>query len=645
MMPLPRTSGRTPRWATAAIVAGLILVQALLGTPAIAQGCNQAPTPELPGSGSIVGQLDPSPIGQGSPGSPYAAVAYAGLRWYTYGNSGFCSFSNPGASADTEVGNVLFNGGKSITALTNGLHYLMAEGGMFAQFDQFVTAGTRVLYNAVFTPYIAVVLVLVAMAILYWTWHGDLATIGRKTVWILAGLWLAAAAYLTPLLYTRLSDALLVNGTSDVQTNILRQSGLPHVDEVNGLPTLLHEQTVWIPWLQGEFGSEISPQAQQYGQELMLAQACSKEEVLLNTCDTAAKQQQFNDVATKVANTPADPYFTGAAGNRVGAGASSIIKALSYDLFPLLSELGILMAQIIIRVVVLGGPLLGLLAILNNSVMPTVFRSIGNALGQGIILAIAAAMDTFALEWFLAPERGLTPLTQLIVMTLITVVLWIAIRPHRRLTQMAESGLGIAMPNWAQWRMRRAMRRGYRRFRAAGVGRFLGRIDSWVGDRAERLARDPDPEPSWDDDGPDDDAAEEDPPRTRRGRARPEAGGEPVSPPAGRRNRSPEPATPDRDADTGRDRADSSGTRSSRGPQRAAEPRPRTESGGPDDGGRQEPSQPRPPERDRPSTRSGDDEQRPVYPSVVEDDVRYQVWRPDGTVRQGQRPEERDPEE
>lgn len=668
-------AARAKRWVAAAAAVGILLLQALLGTPAMAQGCNQAPTPDVPGSGSIVGQIDPPTIGHGDPGSAYDTVAYAGLKWYTYGNSGLCSLSNPAASADTTVGNLLFNVGKSITALTNGLHYLMADGGTLAQFDQFVATGTHVLYNAVFTPYVAVALVLVAIAILYWTLHGDLARIGRKTLWILAGLWLAAATYLAPLLYTHLSDSFLILGTTDVQSNILRQTGLPNTTEANSVPTLLHDQTVWIPWLQGEFGSETSPQAQQYGRELMLAQACSKTEVLLASnppsnanpasecgtqANTAAKQQQYNDVATALANTPADTYFTGAAGNRTGAGASSVFKALCYDLFPLVSELGILLAQIIIRVVVLGGPLLGLLAILNNSVMPSVFRSIGNALGQGLILAVASAMDTFALQWFLDPQRDLPVLAQIMVMTLITVVLWITVRPDRRVTQMAESGLGIAMPNWAQWRMRRAMRRGYRRFGGAGR-RAFGRIDSWVGDRAERLAGDPGGEPSWDDDAADefdDDSAEDEPQGIRGGRVRPEAGGEQV-PGDGRRGRPDEarrpsrtstgqhdqpaePPTQARHADTGRHGADPGAMPSQQSPQRTPQPRPRprTEGGDTGEGRRQEPAQPQWLERDHPGTSSGDLEQRPVYPSVVEDDERYQVWRPDGTIRQGQRPEE-----
>ena len=467
------------------LLVAVLGLQVLLGTPAVAQGfgCSSPPTPEYAGAGSVVSQVDPPTLGHGLVGSAYDEVAYAGLVWHTYGYSGPCVAADPQAGVDTYLGGILFDVGKVVTAATNGLWYFVQNGGELDQLDEFVNVATPAFYDAVFAPYLAVVLLLVAMVILWRTLQGDLPEIGKKVFWIGAGLWLASTTYLTPLVYTELTDQVLVHGAAELQGNLLKTAG--YEDLRDGLPTLLHDQTVVQPWQSGEFGGSTNPQAQQFSKPLWEAQACTKLEVADNSCNTEAKKASYTDIASKLQNTPAYPYFTGAAHARVGAGAQSALRAICYDLFQLVAAAGVVLAQLVVRVVIIGGPVLGLLAMLRTSLMPTVFRSIGNALGQGLILTAAAAGHGFALGWILRPQSGMSPFGQLLVMALVTVALWAAVRPFERLASMTASTVGISMPSWAQRRQTRALqsrRAGDSARRGLGVlGRFLAAQDRNLG--------------------------------------------------------------------------------------------------------------------------------------------------------------------
>ena len=89
---------------------------------------------------------------------------------------------------------------------------------------------------------------LLAIVLFRSIWRGDLATVSRRTAWALAGIWLAAATYLTPLLYTQVLDDVLVAGSEQIRTGFLNEVG---IEAQHALPTLLHEQIVYRNWMRG----------------------------------------------------------------------------------------------------------------------------------------------------------------------------------------------------------------------------------------------------------------------------------------------------------------------------------------------------------------------------------------------------------
>ncbi|MGH3806801.1 MAG: hypothetical protein ACRDRU_09235, partial [Pseudonocardiaceae bacterium] len=251
------------------VVTALLGGQAVLGwsSSALAQvpgvdDCKQAPNPERPGSG-MVGAIDPTPLQAGTPDSVYHEVGYAGLVWHTYDlGCGPSGLRNPNAVIDTWTGSLLFNIGKAVVGATNGLHYALAEGGLLAPLNDLIVSGTVALYDTVYAPWFGLIAVLLAIVLFRSIWRGDLATVSKRAAWALAGIWFAAATYLTPLLYTQVLDGVLVEGSNQVRTGFLDEVG---VEQRDALPTLLHDQIIYRNWLRGEFGSPDGPQAEQLG--------------------------------------------------------------------------------------------------------------------------------------------------------------------------------------------------------------------------------------------------------------------------------------------------------------------------------------------------------------------------------------------
>ncbi|GAA2349052.1 hypothetical protein GCM10009854_28280 [Saccharopolyspora halophila] len=438
---LRRSRGGRRRGRVYFLVAGLLALQALFAAPAFGQDfdCKEAPNPERPGSG-MVGAIDPALDGVGDAGSAYDQYGYAGMVWHTYDlGCGPQGVVHPNAMVDTWLGNELFNLAKNIVGTTNALHYALMDGDMMRPFDDLISTGTSALYSSVFAPWFGVVALVLAVVLFRYIWQGDLATIGKRGMWALAGLWFASATYLTPLVYTHALDDVVITGTSAVQAGFLTEVG---VDQRDRLPTMLHDEIVYRNWLRGEFGTPDSPQAKELGGELLAAQAWSKDEVLqgADAGSPEQKKQQFEDVAARMGS--AYGYFQGIDGSRVGTGTLSLAQSLAFASFQLLAKLTILLAQVLLRVLILAGPLIGLVALVYHNLLRAIGRVAGAAVLNVVLVSALAGLHTLILTWIFDPTRGFPLLTQILLAALITVVFLMIARPFRRIAQMVELSVG-----------------------------------------------------------------------------------------------------------------------------------------------------------------------------------------------------------
>jgi len=471
------------------LVAAILGAQALIGSPASAQNpfgdCKEAPNPERPGAG-MVGAIDPTPMGTGEPGSVYAEVGYAGLVWHTYDlGCGPSGIRDPDAVIGNWAGNQLFNVAKVVVGATNGLHYALADDGLLEPLDDLIVSGTVALYDSVYAPWFGLVAVVLAIVLFRYIWRGDLATVSRRTAWAVAGIWLAAATYLTPLLYTQVLDEVLVAGSEQIRTGFLQEVG---IEAQHALPTLLHEQIVYRNWLRGEFGSPDGPQAQQLGRDLVRAQAYTKQEIADGADDPNSgvadrKKAEYEAIGERTGS--AYGYFQGVDGSRIGSGLLATAQAFMFALFQLLAQAALLLGQILLRVVILLGPVIGLIAILYHELLRGVGRAVGAALLNVIVISALAALHTLVMVWVFEPARGLSVLTQMILAGLVTLVMLLVARPVRRMWQMVELSVGAvggALPSAPPGVLSRFRRR------------HLG-TDPTAADRFWEEVRDTDPDP------------------------------------------------------------------------------------------------------------------------------------------------------
>ncbi|HEY0637859.1 MAG TPA: hypothetical protein VGD67_09450 [Pseudonocardiaceae bacterium] len=446
----PHAAGRRARRVALLIVGLLVGAQAIMGAPATAQipipgleDCKDAPNPERPGSG-LVGVLDPTPAGQGKEGSIYRDFGYAGQVWHTYDlGCGPSGLRNPNAVVDTWTGNQVFNIGKNLVAATNGLHYALLDGGLLEPFDNLILTGTIALYDSVYAPLFGLVALFLAIVLFRSIWRGDLATISKRALWALAAIWFAAITYLTPLTYTHVLDDLLIDGTSSVQAGFFREVG---VEERDQLPTLLHETVIYRNWQRGEFGSATAPQAEQYGRQLVEAQAWSKQDVAdgRDPGSPQPKKDAFTGLADQLDDTSVYGYFQGADGSRMGAGFLATAQAFALSFFQLLAKATILLAQVLLRVLILIGPLVGLVALVHHEVLRQVGKALGAVIINVVVVAAMAGLHAFVLTELFDPGNGVPPLAQLLLAAVVTIIFLLIVKPVRRMWQMMEMSVSVA---------------------------------------------------------------------------------------------------------------------------------------------------------------------------------------------------------
>lgn len=436
-------SKRPGRWATTFAVALLLGLQAVATAPsASAAACGDAPNPERPGAG-MVGAIDPAE-GQGEAGSAYIDYGYAGMVWEVYQTDcgPLSGIASPNSTIDTWAGNELFNIAKNIVGATNSLHYTVMEGGLLTPIYGAVKSGAEKVYNNIYAQLFGLAALVLAIMMFRNIWRGDLAAVGKRGLYALAGVWLAASS-LAMLRYFDPIDNAIVQTTTNIQAGFVDDSDDRAVRHI--LPTDLHTQVVYNNWLRGEFGSPDATQAQQFGRPLLDAQAFTWGQ-LRNGDDgnqgvVDSKKAAYKNIAGQLG--PVTGYFTGEDGSRTGAGFLALLQSLVYALFQLLAKASVLLAQVLIRLFALTAPLIGLVALVHHDILRRVGKVLGGVAFNLMVLAVLAGVHALLLQAIFAAGNSLSMLTQMVMAGLVTVLLFLVGRPVRRLWQMVEMSVGM----------------------------------------------------------------------------------------------------------------------------------------------------------------------------------------------------------
>ena len=440
------------------MVAGLLCLQAMLGSPAMAAPGDSTcvPRPERPGAG-MVGAIDP-PQGNGLrggkdsgvpytddkyPNSPYRDHGYAGMVWHVYDPK--CdqplSISDPSVTIDTWAGNELFNIGKNIVGATNSLHYTLYNGGVLGGLNQQIGKAASAIFDNIYMQLFSIFMLILAVLMFRQIWKGDLASVSKRGLYALGGMWLAASTLVLVNNYDSI-DRLIIETTTGIQNGFED----PNRDDVQQhvLPNELHTRVVYENWLRGEFGKPDDPKAIQYGRDLLAAQAWTRDDLVsgndANDQAEAAKQSEFQKIYNDLG--PTQGYFTGEEGSRTGAGFLAFFQSLVYALFQFLAKLAVLLAQLLLRIFTLAAPVIGLVALVHHDILRKVGRAVGAVVLNVLILAMLAGIHFKFLQLIFGPDVQLSMLTQMLLAGIVTLVFLLVGRPMKRMWQMVELSVG-----------------------------------------------------------------------------------------------------------------------------------------------------------------------------------------------------------
>jgi hypothetical protein len=437
----PRSRAARTTWVML-LVSGLMGIQVVIGVPAFADECGEAPIPERPGAG-MVGAIDPPGLNHGDPTTNYGKYSYAGSVWHVFDNNCVLSktITDPNAVLDTWAGNQLFNVGKNVVGATNSLHYAMlSQDSMLKPLDNAVEHAARTFYDNIYVRWFGPVALILALIMFRYIWTGDLASMSRRGMWALAGMWLGASVLVLGPLYGEV-DTLLLQKTSEIQAGFLPAD---QVDaQRNTLPDALYDNVIYRNWLRGEFGDPDSPQAKKFGAELLNDQAWAKTDIGAadDQAKVTAKENDYKALPNKLGS--AAGFFEGTEGSRTGDGFLALFQGFAYSLFQLFAKASILLAQVLLRVLLLGAPLIGLAAMILPDLLPKVGKAAGAVLFNVLLLSALAGMDALLLNLIFG-AAGLSLLAQMLLASLITIVFFMIGRPVRRMWQMVELSVSAA---------------------------------------------------------------------------------------------------------------------------------------------------------------------------------------------------------
>ena len=461
----PNPARRRGRVASLAVVAAILGMQAIFGSPAMAQqqDTSCSPFPERPGAG-MVGAVDP-PQGNGLrggtdsgvpytddkfPNSPYRDHGYAGMVWHVYDPN--CnqpiSITDPSITIDTWLGNELFNLGKNIVGATNSLHYTLYHGGVLGGLNQQIGDAANAIFDNIYTQLFSVFMLILAILMFRQIWRGDLAAVSKRMLFALGGMWLAASTLVLVNNYDAI-DKLIVDTTTGIQNGFED----PNRDDVRQhiLPNELHTRVGYENWLRGEFGKPDDPKAIEFGRPLLAAQAWTRDDLVsggdANDQAEAAKRAEYQRIYNELGS--AQGYFTGTEGSRTGSGFLAFFQSLVYSLFQFLAKLAVLLAQLLLRIFTLAAPVIGLVALVHHDILRKVGRAVGAVVLNVLILAMLAGIHFKFLQLIFGPDVELSMLTQMLLAGIVTLVFLLVGRPMKRMWQMVElsvSAVGASVP-------------------------------------------------------------------------------------------------------------------------------------------------------------------------------------------------------
>lgn len=422
--------------------------------------CTSAPTPEVPGRG-VVGFFQSPPKTPPPAGDPfvkdpttsiYEQYGYAGLRFNTYDlGCGPDLARQPDAAIGTAIANWIIALPKAAVAATGAVLDAAFAPDFLGVFDPLIDNVVQTLRQTVFEKWAFVVVGALGVLLIWRSRQASLASAAGAIGWALLVMVLVTMVFRWPLVAGHAADETVTSTLGAVTGGLNDKAPGAASDAGTEATAGMQEALLYQSWLGGTFGDANSEVAKKYGPVIFDATALTwaQAETLRTDPDAGkaiieAKQEKFEAAAAKIKDADPDAYdyLTGKRSDtRVGYALLAGLATLCAVPFLFVAGLLVLGALIIVRFGVMLFPAFATLGLFPT--MRTLVTGIGStvvaALINALVFGIGAGVTVLGLGVLLDPASGTPPWLDVILMLLLTIIMWVALRPFRRLTMMISS--------------------------------------------------------------------------------------------------------------------------------------------------------------------------------------------------------------
>lgn len=421
----------------------------------VTEGCKEAPVPAVPGRGltGFFGKepgelpLDEDPFADDAKVSIYDVYGYAGLDWTTYDlGCGSDLARHPDAMAGTAAANWVVQLPQSWVAATAATLGAAYDSSFLSVLDPLVERVVSGLKEGVFERWAWLVMAALGSMLIAMSRRKRVSESAAAIGWALLVMMLVTMVFRWPLEAGHAADRSSAAALAGIDSGL---NGTVSGSAGDAAAAHMHESLLYETWLAGTFGSTDSEAATTYGPLLFDASALTWREAAVLRDDpergrkiVEAKQAKFAAVAEKVKAEDPDAYeyLTGKRSfARVGYAFLAIFGALCAVPFLFVSALLTIAALLIVRFGVMLFPAVatlglfptmrGLVTGIGNTAVAALFNAVVFGAGSSVFVLVMGVVMT---------AEGIAGWLRIVLMLVSTIIMWVLLRPFRRLTRMVS---------------------------------------------------------------------------------------------------------------------------------------------------------------------------------------------------------------
>ncbi|NUS73674.1 MAG: MFS transporter [Corynebacteriales bacterium] len=418
--------------------------------------CVEAPAASRPDSG-LAGWFtrqpkNPSkddPFADKAKVSQYDVYGYAGYDFATYDlGCGPDAVREPGAVTTTTIANLIYAPALWLVALDNSVReYAYQPNAMWGWTNELVENASNALRDRVFTAWGAFVVAIVGLWLLWGARNGNISAAVNTAGWAILVMVFVSAVAMWPIKSSTIADTTLTGALGQVNGALAGESPNDKRDPAVKASGVLTRTVLYNQWLRGTIGSSDSDVAKRYGPDLYRARAISWAEAKEMAEDPNKRDKIFDEKAAlwdttaekiKDEDPEAYEYLVGRKGTeRIGAAILAFVSALVVTPFDIMASLLVLVAFLIVRLAVVFLPAIGTVGMFLPASGPLrgMLRTVVAAMINCVIFGAGSAVFLLGVE-IITSTHSLAGWQQILLIWLVGLILWLLLRPYRRLTEL-----------------------------------------------------------------------------------------------------------------------------------------------------------------------------------------------------------------